>query len=114
MDYCIYLLFRAFTALVLSLPLIAVYRLGQAFGFLGWLLFFPYRRLVKANLTIAYGGVAVCREGVAVEHDSAAVTTHLDGSLIDIHCQLGLADGDGVVMGVDLGYGYIDENRTTS
>ena len=39
---------------------------------------------------------------------------HLAGSLIDIHCQLGLADGDGVVMGVDLGYGYIDENRTTS
>ncbi len=34
--------------------------------------------------------------------------------LVDIHCQLGLADGNGVVMGVDLGYGYIDENRTTS
>jgi glutamate N-acetyltransferase/amino-acid N-acetyltransferase len=65
-------------------------------------------------LTIAYGGIAVCREGVAVEHDTAGVTDHLNGSLIDIHCQLGLADGDGVVMGVDLGYGYIDENRTTS
>ena len=26
----------------------------------------------------------------------------------------GLADGNGVVMGVDLGHGYIDENRTTS
>jgi hypothetical protein len=25
-----------------------------------------------------------------------------------------LADGNGVVMGVDLGSGYIDENRTTS
>jgi N-acetylglutamate synthase/N-acetylornithine aminotransferase len=42
------------------------------------------------------------------------VAEHLAGSLIDIHCQLGLADGNGVVMGVDLGYGYIDENRTTS
>ena len=41
-------------------------------------------------------------------------TGHLAGALIDIHCRLGLADGDGVVMGVDLGYGYIDENRTTS
>jgi glutamate N-acetyltransferase / amino-acid N-acetyltransferase len=66
------------------------------------------------RLTIAYGGIAVCREGVAVDHDTAGVADHLNGSLIDIHCQLGLADGDGVVMGVDLGYGYIDENRTTS
>jgi N-acetylglutamate synthase/N-acetylornithine aminotransferase len=66
------------------------------------------------RLAIAYGGVVVCREGVAHEHDGAAVAEHLAGSLIDIHCQLGLADGNGVVMGVDLGYGYIDENRTTS
>jgi glutamate N-acetyltransferase/amino-acid N-acetyltransferase len=66
------------------------------------------------RLAIAYGGVVVCREGVAVDHDGAAVAEHLAGSLIDIHCQLGLADGNGVVMGVDLGYGYIDENRTTS
>jgi glutamate N-acetyltransferase / amino-acid N-acetyltransferase len=66
------------------------------------------------RLTIAYGGIAVCREGVAVAHDTAGVADHLNGSLIDIHCQLGLADGDGVVLGVDLGYGYIDENRTTS
>jgi glutamate N-acetyltransferase/amino-acid N-acetyltransferase len=66
------------------------------------------------RLAIAYGGVVVCREGVALEHDGAAVAEHLAGSLIDIHCQLGLADGNGVVMGVDLGYGYIDENRTTS
>jgi glutamate N-acetyltransferase/amino-acid N-acetyltransferase len=66
------------------------------------------------RLAIAYGGVTVCRDGVAADHDEAAVARHLAGALIDIHCQLGLADGDGVVMGVDLGYGYIDENRTTS
>ena len=66
------------------------------------------------RLFIAYGGVTVCRDGVAVDHDADAVATHLAGSLIDIHCQLGLADGNGVVMGVDLGHGYIDENRTTS
>jgi glutamate N-acetyltransferase/amino-acid N-acetyltransferase len=66
------------------------------------------------RLTIAYGGVVVCRQGCAVDHDTGAVDAHLAGSLIDIHCQLGLAAGDGVVLGVDLGYGYIDENRTTS
>ncbi len=66
------------------------------------------------RLAIAYGGVTVCRDGVAADHDAAALARHMAGSLIDIHCQLGLADGNGVVMGVDLGYGYIDENRTTS
>jgi len=66
------------------------------------------------RLAIAYGGVTVCRDGIAADHDGAALARHMAGSLIDIHCQLGLADGNGVVMGVDLGYGYIDENRTTS
>jgi glutamate N-acetyltransferase / amino-acid N-acetyltransferase len=66
------------------------------------------------RLSIAYGGVTVCARGVAEDHDADALARHMAGSLIDIHCQLGLADGNGVVMGVDLGYGYIDENRTTS
>jgi glutamate N-acetyltransferase/amino-acid N-acetyltransferase len=66
------------------------------------------------RLAIAYGGVTVCRDGIACAHNTAAVSAHLAGGLIDIHCRLGLADGNGVVLGVDLGYGYIDENRTTS
>jgi N-acetylglutamate synthase/N-acetylornithine aminotransferase len=65
-------------------------------------------------LAIAYGGVTVCRDGIAFDHDAGALASHLAGALIDIHCHLGLADGNGVVMGVDLGHGYIDENRTTS
>jgi glutamate N-acetyltransferase / amino-acid N-acetyltransferase len=66
------------------------------------------------KLTIAYGGVVVCREGLTVDHDRGAVDAHLAGSMVDIHCELNLADGDGMAMTVDLGYGYIDENRTTS
>ncbi len=66
------------------------------------------------RLAIAYGGVTVCRDGLAVDYDREALASHMAAPLVDIHCQLGLADGDGVVMGVDLGYGYIDENRTTS
>jgi glutamate N-acetyltransferase / amino-acid N-acetyltransferase len=66
------------------------------------------------RLAIAYGDVTVCRGGIACEHDTGAVSDHLAGAAIDIRCDLGLADGAGVVMGVDLGYGYIDENRTTS
>jgi glutamate N-acetyltransferase / amino-acid N-acetyltransferase len=66
------------------------------------------------TLTIAYGGVTVCRGGVTVPYDEAAVATHLGGSSIDLHCDLNLADGVGAAMTVDLGYGYIDENRMTS
>ncbi|HWE69722.1 MAG TPA: bifunctional glutamate N-acetyltransferase/amino-acid acetyltransferase ArgJ [Acidimicrobiales bacterium] len=66
------------------------------------------------KLTIAYGGVVVCRGGLTVDHDQAAVTAHLEGSMVDLHCELNLADGNGMAMTVDLGYGYIDENRTTS
>jgi glutamate N-acetyltransferase/amino-acid N-acetyltransferase len=66
------------------------------------------------RLQIAYGGVGVCRDGVAVDHDAAALSRHLAGAAIDLHCDLGLADGTGTVTAVDLGHGYIDENRTTS
>jgi len=69
---------------------------------------------IMDRLTIAYGGTTVCRGGIAVAHDHAAVADHMAGSLVSIECGLGLADGTGVVMGVELGYGYIDENRTTS
>jgi N-acetylglutamate synthase/N-acetylornithine aminotransferase len=31
-----------------------------------------------------------------------------------VHCDLGLGAGLGAVTTVDLGHGYIDENRTTS
>jgi glutamate N-acetyltransferase/amino-acid N-acetyltransferase len=66
------------------------------------------------RLSIAYGGVTVCRDGIAADHDAPALARHMAGPSIDLHCQLGLADGNAVVMGVDLGHGYIDENRTTS
>jgi len=66
------------------------------------------------RVSIAYGGVVVCAGGVAVEHDAAAVAAHMAGRHVDIDCDLGLGPGDAVVLGTDLGYGYIDENRTTS
>jgi glutamate N-acetyltransferase/amino-acid N-acetyltransferase len=66
------------------------------------------------RLTIAYGGTIVCRGGTQVDYDKEAVASHMAGSMVRIECGLGLAAGTGVVMGVELGYGYIDENRTTS
>jgi glutamate N-acetyltransferase / amino-acid N-acetyltransferase len=64
--------------------------------------------------SVAYGGIIVCAEGVASAHDEVAVATHLAGRHIEISCDLGLGAGEAVVLGTDLGYGYIDENRTTS
>ena len=49
------------------------------------------------------------------EHDSARSVLEADGELPTVACvDLGLGEGESVVLGTDLGYGYIDENRTTS
>ena len=66
------------------------------------------------RVAIAYGGTVVCAAGIAVPHDEAAVTAHMAGRHVRIDCVLGLGEGQAVVLGTDLGYGYIDENRTTS
>jgi glutamate N-acetyltransferase/amino-acid N-acetyltransferase len=66
------------------------------------------------RVSVAYGGVKVCVGGVAADHDGAAVAAHMAGRHIEILCDLGLGSGSAAVLGTDLGYGYIDENRTTS
>jgi glutamate N-acetyltransferase/amino-acid N-acetyltransferase len=66
------------------------------------------------RVAVDYGGTTVCDGGVAADHDGAALARHLAGPEIELHCRLGLGDGDATVLGVDLGHGYIDENRTTS
>jgi glutamate N-acetyltransferase / amino-acid N-acetyltransferase len=66
------------------------------------------------RVSVSYGGVVVCAGGVAAAHDAAAVVAHLAGRHIEIDCDLGLGSGRAVVLGTDLGYGYIDENKTTS
>ncbi len=64
--------------------------------------------------SVAYGGTVVCAGGVAVPHDGGAVAAHMAGRHVILECDLGLGTGEAVVLGTDLGYGYIDENRTTS
>jgi glutamate N-acetyltransferase/amino-acid N-acetyltransferase len=64
--------------------------------------------------SVAYGEVVVCAGGVAADYDEGAVAAHLAGRHVQITCDLGLGPGEAVVLGTDLGYGYIDENRTTS
>ncbi|HLX88652.1 MAG TPA: bifunctional ornithine acetyltransferase/N-acetylglutamate synthase, partial [Acidimicrobiales bacterium] len=66
------------------------------------------------RVEVAYGDVVVCRAGVAVDHDAAAVAAHMAQRHVEIACDLGLGPGAATVTGTDLGHGYIDENRTTS
>ena len=66
------------------------------------------------KVSVAYGGTVVCAAGMAVTHDEAVVSAHMAGRHIEIDCDLGLGSGEAVVLGTDLGHGYIDENRTTS
>ena len=65
-------------------------------------------------VSIAYGGTVVCRNGVAVEHDTEAVEAHMKGSHVEVKCDLGLGDASATVLTTDLGHGYIDENMRTS
>ena len=66
------------------------------------------------RVEIAYGDTVVCRAGVAAAHDDKAVRAHLAGTHVELRCHLGLGPGRAAVLTVDLGHGYIDENRTTS
>jgi glutamate N-acetyltransferase/amino-acid N-acetyltransferase len=66
------------------------------------------------KLSISYGGVEVCRGGVAMEHDDAGVAKHMAGRMIEIVADLGVGDGAGVILTNDLTHGYVDENMGTS
>ena len=58
--------------------------------------------------------MTVCAGGVEVDHDAAAVASHMAGTKVEIVCDLGLGDAVATVLTTDLGHGYIDENMGTS
>jgi lipopolysaccharide heptosyltransferase II len=55
LDFSIYLLYRAGSAVVNVIPLRWLFFVGEAGGFLAWVLLPHYRRLAQRNLTIAFG-----------------------------------------------------------
>jgi glutamate N-acetyltransferase/amino-acid N-acetyltransferase len=65
-------------------------------------------------LSISYGGVTVCRDGVAVDHDAAAVKEYMEQRHLQIDCNLGLGSGRASVLTNDLTHAYVDENMGTS
>ncbi|MFN2474825.1 MAG: lipopolysaccharide heptosyltransferase II [Chthoniobacterales bacterium] len=54
LDFSIYLLYRAASAVVSLLPLPLLFRLGEALGFGAWLVLGRYRWLAQDNLAIAF------------------------------------------------------------
>ena len=63
---------------------------------------------------VAYGGVAVCEAGVAVDHDAAEVSRHLAQRDVQVTANLGVGTGEAVVLTNDLTPAYIEENKRTS
>ena len=66
------------------------------------------------TVSVAYGGVTVCRKGVACMHDIAALTEIMSAPYIELHAELGIGDGEAAILTNDLTHAYIDENMTTS
>ncbi|HET6794686.1 MAG TPA: bifunctional glutamate N-acetyltransferase/amino-acid acetyltransferase ArgJ [Acidimicrobiales bacterium] len=66
------------------------------------------------RVSVSYGGVTVCRGGVAVDHDGPAVAAHVSGRRVDVSCDLGLGSGRAALLTTDLTPAYIAENRGTS
>jgi glutamate N-acetyltransferase/amino-acid N-acetyltransferase len=66
------------------------------------------------RVDIAYNGITVCRDGIASDHDAAALAAVMGGREIEVHCDLRVAHGQATVLTTDLSHAYIDENRRTS
>ena len=56
LDFSIYLLYRAGTAIASALPLRFLFGFGNCFGSIAWLVLWKYRSLTLRNLKIAFAG----------------------------------------------------------
>ncbi len=69
------------------------------------------------RVEIAYDGVVVCRDGIAVELDDGARTA-LSATMhrrdLAIRCDLGNGNGEATMLFTDLTHAYVDENMGTS
>ena len=70
LDFSIYLLYRAGSAIVNALPLRALFIFGEGLGVCAWILLGKYRRLAFQNLTIAFGQEKSERELRAIARQS--------------------------------------------
>ena len=54
LDFCIYLLYRAGTAIASALPVRLLFAIGSFMGFCAWMLLPQYRRLAQRNIEVAF------------------------------------------------------------
>lgn len=66
------------------------------------------------RVAISYGATTVARDGVATDHDQAAVRAHLAQRAVELVADLNLGPGTGRILTNDLTHAYIDENMRTS
>jgi glutamate N-acetyltransferase/amino-acid N-acetyltransferase len=67
-----------------------------------------------ARSRVSYGGIAVAKGGVGIDHDGQALAEHMMGDEVEIEVFLGAGKGVAKMIGIDLGPGYIRENSKTS
>ena len=66
------------------------------------------------KVSVAYGGIKVCRKGVNSMHDVSALAEVMAAPYIEVEADLGLGKGSAVILTNDLTHAYIDENMGTS
>jgi glutamate N-acetyltransferase/amino-acid N-acetyltransferase len=71
-------------------------------------------RFSPDRVAIAYQGITVCRDGIAAEHDAAALATRMKEREVVIECDLAGGPGETTVTFTDLTHAYVDENMGTS
>ena len=66
------------------------------------------------TVSVAYGDVTVCRNGVAAAHDALALEKTMAARDLLVAADLGLGPGAATVLTCDLTHGYVDENKGPS
>ena len=66
------------------------------------------------RVSVSYGGITVCRDGVAAMHDVGALQQVMAERELELVVDLGLGDGKGTILTNDLTHAYVDENMGTS
>jgi glutamate N-acetyltransferase/amino-acid N-acetyltransferase len=66
------------------------------------------------RVSVAYGPVTVCRDGMAVDHDTEALSNVLSAKQFEVICDLGLGEGAASILSTDLTPAYVELNMGLS
>lgn len=66
------------------------------------------------RVSVRYGDVIVCRDGMAAAHDAAALAATLGSARFEVVCDLGLGEAAATVLTSDLTPGYVEFNMGRS